>query len=191
MLRPRASFLATVEQRRAGGGAWVLLRRPIQLGLIFGAFVSFTTTGRLTLRLLLDGLVFWSFIPAMNVAVGLALARYSPARLGASRTTDLLFATFGPWMVWMLAVSGLAAFRPGTVSDPWSVPAWLFPSSVLAAMVWSAWIQHRFHRVALGVSPIRAVLLLGSLKLLVWGAIVAWFALTDQIEPRLPQLLEF
>ena len=190
MLRPEATYTRLVGESFPGDGAWLLLRRPLLLGLMFAAFISFTTSGRLTLRLLLDGLVFWSFVPAMNLAIAWLLAASSAGRLSLSRCADLFFSAFGPWLCWLLGVAGLAAFVPAPAEHPWSLrTAWILPASFLAAMIWSGLIQYRFLRVALGATRLRSVLLLAGLKLAVWGAIAAFFALSDQLEPRLPQLL--
>ena len=49
MFRPEATYARLVDESPPPDGAWLLLRRPLLLGLVLAAFISFTTSGRLTL----------------------------------------------------------------------------------------------------------------------------------------------
>ena len=185
MFRPRATFARlTGEDLRTDDG-WRWIRRPLLLCLVLGAFVSFTTSGRLALRLLVDGMIFWSFVPAMNIGAAALLAATSAGRLSFSRSTDLLFSTFGPWLCWLLGVAAVA-FGPAANS----LQFWWLPPTFLATLTWSSLIQVKLLRDVLDARWWRSVFLLGALKLAVWGPPLAFFALSDQLEPRLLYMLE-
>lgn len=46
-----------------------VFRRPLVWMLMTGGFISITTTGRLSIPLLLDGILSWSFVPFIQLLI--------------------------------------------------------------------------------------------------------------------------
>lgn len=188
MLHPWATYRRLAGRPRAPG-LRALLSRPALFALLLGACLSLTTSGRLTLRLMLSGALIWSFAPLLQMAgataVVLLLAR---RRLPLSRALDLYFLGHGPWSLWLLAVAGALAPLPSArvlalIDGPW-VPRALVWLIVLVPFVWSAVITFAFFREALELSPRRALGGLALHGLVIWGAVLSFFLLSDQLWPR-------
>lgn len=140
MVRPAATY----EQLSAGiaerAGLW---RRPLGLDFVIGCFLSFTTSGQLTARHLIDGMVCWGFVPLLNLVLAGTLAiRFSRHDVRAS--VDGYFASFGPWLAWMIAWAGIGVGWPPGSGEVWSIRS--SPDVLLSfalAGVWASWIQYR------------------------------------------------
>jgi hypothetical protein len=162
------------------------LRRPLVFLLTLASMISLLTAGRLTLPLLLEACVAWSFVPALHVAVAAGSARMlAGGRRRTAETIDLYFMGFGPWSLWMLALSGAALFVP-TDQALWTITQFWLLGSAATAFVWSAWINLGFFRGVLGLTLPGAVLAVVCVRAWVWGFAVAYFHLSDQLLPRLP-----
>ena len=65
MVHPTATY-RRLASNVSDGGTCVLIRRPLFVAFVFGSFVSLTVSGRLTLSLIFDGMIFWGFIPLLQ-----------------------------------------------------------------------------------------------------------------------------
>jgi hypothetical protein len=87
--------LVTYRQLAAdpdNGGFRLLLRRPALVALVFGAFVSFTAAGRLTIPLLFEGAFFWGFVPVLQMLlVAGVVPAFARGRISIPRAIDLFF----------------------------------------------------------------------------------------------------
>src|SRR5215471_10121879 len=123
-------------------------RRPLLLLLFLGCFVSLMASGRITVRLIVDGAISFAFVPAFCLA-GLAVVwRLGPrTALSFASVADAFFAGFTPWLLWLIVVSGVLAFVP-----PRAFGSWFFPVLITGALplVWSLRIDWRFFRDRLG-----------------------------------------
>ena len=101
LMNPAAAFRELTAER--AGGAWVMLRRPLLLALVAGCTVSLQASGRLSTRLVADGIVSFAFLPFFEiVALAVVYAR-GPRRVPFARAADAFFAANAPWLVWLLA----------------------------------------------------------------------------------------
>ena len=186
MIRPAATYAALTTA--TSSGFTPVLRRPVRLAMVLACFISFTTTGQLSIRMTVDGLVCWSFIPLLNLAtVGVMASRFSRHDLAAS--IDGYLASFGPWLAWLLGIAGLAVWLPPGEGEVWAM--WPSPIAFMAlaiAQLWSSWIQYRCLVVLWRLPRLMALALLAAMKLVVWGTIVVFFFASDQLEPRLGPL---
>jgi hypothetical protein len=149
------------------------VRRPLLLLLFLGSFVSLPASGRLTVRLILDGAISFAFIPILCLA-GLFVAWRSRPRspLPFRQAADAFFAGFTPWLVWMIVAAGVFGIVPPRAFSPW-----FFPIVLAAAVpfVWSLRIDWRFFRETLGRSPRQALRDLVVCRAFVWVGGVAYF----------------
>jgi len=59
-------------------GAWLAIRRPLLVALVFGCAVSLITSGRLSLRLVAPATLYWSFVLLLESCAGFTNAPRSP-----------------------------------------------------------------------------------------------------------------
>jgi hypothetical protein len=83
-------------------GAWVLVRRPLLLLFAMGLTVSLHSAGRSSLRVVVDGMISFLFIPLCEMlALRIALVgRHSDVPY--SRAVDAFFVSNSPWLLWLL-----------------------------------------------------------------------------------------
>ena len=123
-----------------------MLRRPLVVGLIIGTAVPIMAVQRVTLGLLLASTISFSFVVAIQIAVGATLIASAPSRrLSMSRALDLWFAGHAPYSIWLLTVAAVFA------ALPWASLDALIALAVLPA-AWTAAIVAAFCRNVLGTS---------------------------------------
>jgi hypothetical protein len=186
MLRPAAAY-ASLAREPGRPTALGLLRRPAFFALLLGACISLSTTGRLTLRLLLSGAVLWSFAPALQMIAAAAvilLLRRGPLSLAAG--LELYFLGLGPWSLWLLGVAGLVSWLSPERTATWTAdPGISILTTAVVPLVWSAVITFGFLRGALALGRRRALLGLALHGALVWGPVIAFFLSSGQLAPRI------
>ena len=123
-----------------------MLRRPLLVALIIGTAVPVMAVQRVTLGLLLASTLSFSFVVAIQMAVGAALIVSVPSRrLSMSRALDLWFAGHAPYSIWLLTVAAVFA------ALPWASLDALIALAVPPA-AWTAVIVAAFCRNVLGTS---------------------------------------
>ena len=183
MVHPTATYrrLATDVGE---GGTWLLIRRPLFVAFVFGAFVSLTVSGRLTLLLILDGMIFWGFIPFLQallvMAILLAVAR---RRMRISKAIDLFFMGHCAWLLWLLGIAGTCLFFPLQQIYLWPAKwGWVLPISLLGAWIWSNVTSFAFLRGALDLSVLRAAVVLFVYTVTLWGIIISYVLAVDGLQ---------
>jgi hypothetical protein len=190
MLRPSHAYRELVAESVAPTPAAALARAAF-LALLLGCCVSLSTTGRLTLRLVVSAGVLWSFAPALQaLSASVVVLAFARGRLPLLRALELYFAGIGPWSLWLLAVAGVSAFAPAETIAAWSAGLGSrVLTTALVPLVWSAFITRGFLRA---LTPSRAKVYAGLALhgLLVWGAVVLFFLASGQLAPRIPGLVD-
>src|SRR5262245_20165683 len=97
------SIALSSSQPARGGREWTLVRRPLLLMLVLGCAVSLGVSGRLTIRLLLDGALSFAFIPLSQLAGFALVYRLRPPALPFADAVDRFFAGNTVWLWWWLA----------------------------------------------------------------------------------------
>jgi hypothetical protein len=183
MVHPIATYrrLAT---NVGDSGTSLLIRRPLFVAFVFGSFVSFTVSGHLTLSLLLDGMIFWSFVPVLQALLVMAiLLSVARDRMRISKAIDLFFMGHGPWLLWLLAVAGTCLFFPLKQIYLWPTKwGWVLPISLLGAWIWSNITSFGFLRGALDLSMFRASVALVLYTLMLWGIIISYLLLVEGLQ---------
>jgi hypothetical protein len=147
MLAPAREYRARVAA--ATDASWRrALTVPALLVLMLGLLNSTAAAGHVTASLVLDQIVCWSFLPALQLLTGAGLIASADARrVTFPRAVELLFAAHGPWSLWLVAETLLQTVYP----DPYVViGSGLVPLTVTAFMLGA------FGREVLGLSAGRA-----------------------------------
>jgi hypothetical protein len=182
MLRPLSTY-RQLSEAADDSGVWVMVRRPLFVALVVGSFVSITVSGRLTISLLVDGMVFWGFVPILQgILMSAIVVIFGRRRIATSKAMDLFFMGHGPWLMWLLAISATCLFFPVKQFYLWPVQGgWVLPVSLLAAWIWSSITSFAFLRGALEVSNLRASALLLLYTLLLWSILISLLVVTEAI----------
>ena len=182
MLRPVSTY-RQLSKTVDHSGVWILIRRPLLVALVIGSFVSITVSGHLTISLLFDGMVFWSFLPILQaILMSSIVVICGRRRMPTSTALDLFFMGHGPWLMWLLAIAATCLFFPAKQFYLWPIEwGWILPVSLLGAWVWSGVTSFAFLRGALEVSKLRAIALLVLYTLLLWGLVIASLVVTEAI----------
>jgi len=159
-------------------GWWIGARRPLFAALVLGCAVSLIVSGTTTVRLIAGGALAWSFVPAFDAAAFAVVRRRARRATPFSRDLDLACATHRPWLLWLVAVAGLAAFAtPQQTYDALETTAGLttLVASLAAAAAWSACIDFRFYRTVFERTRSAAVTDLLLHRAMAWTACNLFF----------------
>lgn len=180
---PVATYQTLVRQP-AAPGRWARMRRPLFTVFVIGAFVSLTTTGRLVVPFVVDGMLWWSFVPALQIILlTLVITVFGRSTLQLSRSIDLFFAGHGPLWLWLLGISGVCLFVPVPHVDAllsYSAPSFL--ASVIAGVVWSIVTTFGFFRGALDLSRTRATLATLTYSIALWGTLISYLFAVEMLQ---------
>ena len=188
MFRPTRTYRRLAEEAEAtdvsASSPWRAIRRPIFAAFMFGAFTSLTTSGQVNAFLVLDGMLFWSFVPLLQVLIMAALVLvFARRRFITANAIDLFFIGHGPWFLWLLAIAGSCLFIPAKQIFLWPVKSgWLMPVSLLAVWAWSNVTTFGFLRGALNLTIIRAATVLLVYVTLLIGIISSYFFAVESLQ---------
>lgn len=182
MLRPVSTY-RQLSKAADHFGVWIMIRRPLFVALVIGSFVSITVSGHLTISLLFDGMVFWSFLPILqSILMSGIVIIFGRRRIPTSKALDLFFMGHGPWLMWLLAMAATCLFFPVKQFYLWPIQwGWILPVSLLAAWIWSSVTSFAFLRGVLEVSKLRAMALLVLYTVLLWGIVICSLVVTETI----------
>jgi hypothetical protein len=183
MLRPTATYRRLATDAGDAGG-WLSIRRPLFVAFVFGSFVSLTVAGRLTLPLILDGMIFWGFVPLLQALLVVAILFVAArGRMRISKAIDLFFMGHFAWLLWLLGIAGTCLFFPLQQIYLWPTKwGWVLPISLLGAWIWSNVTTFGFLRGALDLSVFRASVVLALYTLTLWGIIISYFLTVQGIQ---------
>ena len=153
--------------------AWLALRKPLFLAFFLGCTASFLTVRTLTVRLVVPGMIYWSFVPLIEIAALAAVCRSDRQNVSFPYLIDSFFSGYRPWFLWLAGMCAIwSLLSPAAKSLDWTISTvWLF-CGVAAAVVWSAHVDFRFFRSVLRRSPARAARELVLQRLISWSLIM-------------------
>jgi hypothetical protein len=152
-----------------GSGWW---RRPLLLWLLIGCTVSALAAGRFVPRLLIDGAISFAFIPLLELVAFIAVCRGSARGATGTDTFEEFCRGDAVWFWWLAALSAVSCLVP---SRPFIRVILPLELSAVAPFVLSWRSDLRFFRVHTGSSPQAAVLRVLMLRVIAWGAGIAYF----------------
>ncbi len=184
---PYSTMRQALAMPDAAPSWWLVVRRPLLLLVVLGAFVSLTAAYRLTVGHVGWAMLGWAFLPGLQVA-GLAgtLAIFRRRRLRElPRLIDVSFYGRAPWHGFLVGLVLLHVL----LLDPRTSFFALFlggpvPIAIVVCAIWARVIDHAFWR-ALGLSRLGAVAAVLVGDVLVLGPGVGWYLLTEQLQPLL------
>jgi hypothetical protein len=155
LLGPSAAFRELAVEPPAGA-AWPSLRRPLLLLLFMGCTVSLQASGRLSARLVFDGMIAFAFVPIFELIALALVYRRRPRRVTISQAIDVFFVANAPWML--------------------GVPYYLMPLSLIPMAVWTTYVDLQFFREVFSSSPDVARRELMLQRVISWAGIIGYFA---------------
>jgi len=168
-------FAYSMVQPPSHAGAWLAIRRPLLVAVVFGCAVSLMTSGRLSLRLATPATLYWSFVPLLEIAGLAAVWPWKRSPVSFARVIDLFFVSNFAWSLWFTAFAALWAFFPPARVFAWTASPWPCYASAMAVGLWCAWLDFRFFRTVPGRTPVLACRDLAVQRFIAWTAGVIWF----------------
>lgn len=188
MLRPERTYRRLADEVNAtkdgSNPFWRAFKRPLFAAFMIGAFASLTSSGRFNALLVIDGMLFWSFVPLLQLlaitCVVLVLAR---GRFATTKAIELFFIGYGPWYLWLLIISGSCLLVPAKQIVLWPVQSgWIMPATLLIVWAWSNLTTFGFLRGALNLSTVRAAVALLVYNLFLWGIIISYLFAIETLQ---------
>jgi hypothetical protein len=171
---PAATFRELTQQ--PGGGAWVMLRRPVLVALACGCTVSLQSSGRFSMRLVTDGIVSFAFIPLFEIAALAVVYARGAHRVPFARAADAFFAANAPWLLWLLGFAVLRCVQtPRQATAVPSALAWTLCLSLILTTAASAYIDLQFFREVLPRQNGSAARDLILQRVLGWTGVLGYF----------------
>jgi hypothetical protein len=157
--------------------------------LLLGGFVSLNASGRLVAFHVASTMVFWSFVPAVQAAVFVAV-RHALARdsvVPRAEALGLYFTGHGPWLLFLLLVDGICLAVP----DVYVTLSWLFQRGILPVLFfvtigWSMLLTYACFRAGLGLPKGKAGIATALFYIGFSGVIIGYYLAMNQIQPQLP-----
>src|SRR5215467_6235125 len=87
--------------------AWLGLKRPLFLAFFLGCTVSFLTSRTLTLRLIVPTMIYWAFVPLIEIVSLAAVCQSDRQNTPFPRLIDLFFRGYSPWLLWLVGVCAI------------------------------------------------------------------------------------
>ena len=162
---------------------WLMVRRPLLLLFAMGAALSLSATNSLNVRVTVDGMISFLFLPAAGfVAAGLLYIR-SDRHMPFAHVVDGFFASNYPWLLWLLVFSVWEVLTQGRGN--FVVLVWVVVITLVVPALWTFYLDLQFFRVVLSRRAVigdlvltRAVSWFAALAyfggIAVWAQIVAW-----------------
>jgi hypothetical protein len=152
---------------------WLGLKRPLLLAFLIGCTVSFLTAGTLTLRLLVPGMICWSFVPLVEIAALAAVCWNDRGGVSFSSLIDSFFTGYRPWLLWLTGMCVIwTLMSPPAKQLDWIISVVWLDGGVVVALVWSVYIDFHFFCSVLKRNPSRARRELALQRIISWGLIL-------------------
>jgi hypothetical protein len=178
MAAPAATYRALIEKPTSG--RWRdALAGPLFTAILFGTLTAMGATRRVTLGLVVSGIVCWSFVPAIQLLTGIAVIRSVRGRTASiARDVELWFLAHGPWSLCLLALMVFTLWRTTTPNTPVMVVG------LGITVVWNAVILRAFCRTVLGDAARASLVRVLWHQAVTWAFVGVYIALVTQLWPR-------
>jgi len=163
--RPTGRRMSSLQDR-----VIILGRRPLLLAFLLGCAVSMLSSGRFTLRLIVDGTVSFAFVPLCELVAYAIVYRLQRGTRSTAQAVDRYFAGNTPWLWWMVALMAAAAILPVRSTD--LLPLVLMTSVIPIAL--SGRSDWRFFRSG-GRTRARAATDIVLQRAIAWSLATAYF----------------
>ena len=162
----------TVDRR-----TWLAARQPLLLALFMGATLSIAASGRVSIRLLVDGAVSFAFVPIIELLAFAVVHRRGDGAMSFAAAVDRFFAGNAPWLFALAAIATITA-----IDTPQQTMLWMtFPRlailmvAAIAAVIWSAYLDIRYFQSILRRSGATAVADAVLVRAIAWPLSTVYF----------------
>jgi len=153
--------------------AWMALKRPLFLDFLLGCTVSFLTVRSLSLRLVVPGMIYWSFVPLIEIGALVVVSRGDRQNVTLPRLIDSFFVGYRPWFLWLTGLCAIWSWlSPGAKALDYTISVLWLLCGVAVATAWSAYVDFRFFTTILRRNRARAVRELVIQRLISWTLIM-------------------
>jgi hypothetical protein len=149
----------------------LLLRRPLLLVLILGCTVSLLASGRLTLRLVLDGGLSFAFVPLCELVAFTIVYRWQRDTRPLIEAADRYFAGDTAWLWWLLAFASIGAIIPAQRLGSLLAPILFTAPIPIVLSIRADWRLHRNN----GRTRSQAALDVFLQRAIAWSLATAYF----------------
>jgi hypothetical protein len=189
MLHPEEAY--RLLEKQGGRGIWLALKRPLLFVFVIACMVSLVTSPGLTLRLVGPSIIFWSFIPVIEIGSLIAVCWSARQSISLPRMIDLFFMGHGPWSIWLIGMAAVwSLLSPATNALDFKISLVWRDGGFVAATLWSAYIDFWFFQTVLGRNAARARRDLILQRVISWGLIIpimgaptAWSEIAGRLVP--------
>jgi hypothetical protein len=186
MVRPFRTYREIVDDLEEPRDLRAAAFRVLLTLIFIGAFVSLTTAGRLVAFHVANTMVFWSFVPALQIAALALAVRVVSPRMPLAFSITLYFVGQGPWLLFLLLISGTCLFVPHV----YPAMAWMLSHGVLFVLLlgtvgWGMLLTTAFFRAGLKLTRPRTALATIVFYLTFYSGIAGWYFVTNQLPPQL------
>jgi len=162
-----------------------MILRLLLVACTIGTSLAIAATGTVTLGLVADTTISWSFVVLVQLGAALAIIGTAPRRtLPIGPALEAFFALHVPWSSWMLAWAAWTWMTPPVARHAgWALWTALVPAA------WTAILVYRFCRDVLAEPHRRAFARACVHQAIVWGAFLLVGGAAVGIWPRLLRVL--
>jgi hypothetical protein len=172
LARPAETFRALADE--ADGSTWTMIRRPLLLVFFCGCVVSLQASGRLSLRLITDGVISFAFIPIFEFLSFAIVYGRAPRRLPFAQAVDAFFVANAPWLLWMLIFIAIRSVQTPEQAIGWPTGwMWTVVWSLVPFAAWTVYIDVQFFRAISAPSSVAADVTIQ--RLISWFCIIGYF----------------
>jgi hypothetical protein len=148
------------------------MRRPLLLMVVLGFGISIISSGRFTLRLIVDGALSFAFAPVCELAAFAVVYSTGRRTLPFAKAVDRFFAGNTPWLWWLFGIMLATAVLP-VRQHGHLLPALLV--ACLLPIAFSIAFDLRFMRDVMGRTRGRARVDIVVQRIIAWSAATAYF----------------
>lgn len=154
-----------------------LAARMALVALVIGTAVTVAAAGRVTIPLLITGVLGWSFVPVLQLLTGLLLVRNgSGPRL---RQLERYFATHWPWSIWILAFHAALLLVPPAYAGVW------LTTTAMAPILWTVMLLLEFCRRELMLDRRTAVRRVALHQAVTYLLVLGYVSIAVALWPRI------
>ena len=178
MARPARTYAAALAA--PAPRLWGAIRRPALVALVVGSATAISSTGHLTIGLLVSGFVCWGFVPLLQIATAAAIMRPPTSRpVPLAQRLDLWFMAHAPWSLWIVIAACVLAAAPIGAHVEWPLIA-----SAAIPIIWTSVIGAAYCRIVLGDPFAAAIARTAAHQAITWTIALLYVGWAVALWPR-------
>jgi hypothetical protein len=145
--------------------------------LVVGCFVSVAASGRFTVRLIVDGVLSFAFIPIFQILAFVLVSAMCRKHGRFADSAGSFLTGMLPWLVWEIGVMAVMCFMQPNELAQWTGPdrLWILILSAVPFALWAAFLDFYFFREVLQRSSRQAMRDLVVQRAIAWTVGIVYF----------------